>query len=125
MGSEGEYSPGRNLPDRSSRSCHDAAENQAATVKEPLMLRATSPRPRSRAFRLRFLGTVLAGVAGCTTILGVVPARSSDSPPSRTFDLEWTIQVEKIPPSSREARVWIAVPQELPEQKVSELSVKT
>lgn len=44
---------------------------------------------------------------------------------SRTYDVSWTIRVEKVRDGAKEARVWIAIPQDLPEQEVSHLNVKT
>jgi len=52
----------------------------------------------------------------------VRPAGAGDS---RTYDVSWTIRVENLPDGADEAKVWIAIPQELPEQRVSGLEVKT
>ena len=39
--------------------------------------------------------------------------------------MHWTIRVDDVPAGAREATLWIAVPQELPEQSVSGLAVET
>lgn len=44
---------------------------------------------------------------------------------ARDFDIQWTVEVKEVPAESKEAKVWIAVPQELPEQKVQDLEVET
>ena len=46
-------------------------------------------------------------------------------PDVRDFDLAWTVQVENIPAGAAEAKVWITLPLDLPEQVVSNLEVKT
>lgn len=45
--------------------------------------------------------------------------------PARAYDLSWTIAVDAVPPGTKVARVWVAVPQALPEQHVSNLVVTT
>jgi Transglutaminase-like superfamily len=50
------------------------------------------------------------------------PASASDT---RTYELNWTIKVDKVPDGAKEAHVWIAIPQALPEQRVSKVDVKT
>ncbi|TMQ51792.1 MAG: transglutaminase domain-containing protein [Candidatus Eisenbacteria bacterium] len=61
----------------------------------------------------------LAALAAC----GVT--RVGAAAPSREYDLGWTITVEGVPAGAQEARAWIAIPQELPEQRVSGLEVDT
>ena len=43
----------------------------------------------------------------------------------RDFDMDWTVRLENIPEGANEAAIWIALPQELPEQEVSDLRVTT
>lgn len=43
----------------------------------------------------------------------------------KEYDLQWTIRVDSIPAGAREARIWIALPQQRPEQKVSHVQVKS
>lgn len=43
----------------------------------------------------------------------------------RDFDVKWTVEVKDVPADSKEAKVWIAVPQNLAEQKVEDLKVET
>jgi len=43
----------------------------------------------------------------------------------RDYDLSWTIDVKDVPAGAKEARVWVAVPQELAEQHVRDLDVET
>lgn len=50
-------------------------------------------------------------------------ASAASSEPAHTYDLKWTIKVASIPDGAKEARLWIALPQELPEQEVSHLAV--
>jgi transglutaminase-like putative cysteine protease len=49
----------------------------------------------------------------------------AESTVSRDYDVHWTIKFTAPSERAREARVWIAIPQQLPEQKVSNLTVKT
>ncbi len=44
---------------------------------------------------------------------------------SKVYDLSWRIAVTGVPAGAREAKLWIAVPQERQEQKVSDLRVDT
>jgi transglutaminase-like putative cysteine protease len=54
---------------------------------------------------------------------GRVPAPPSE--PSHTYDLRWSVRVDQVPSGIHVARVWVAIPQELPEQRVSGLEVRT
>lgn len=83
------------------------------------MLRTSSSRFVAALLVLEFLATV-----------GPTHAASADragkaTGPSRDYDLSWTVHVNSVPAGSRMARVWVAVPQSLPEQRVSALSVTT
>jgi hypothetical protein len=66
-----------------------------------------------------------------TAACAAVPASRAASqglpatPDHRDFDMKWSIQVSDVPAGTRMARVWIAVPQELPQQKVKDLAVQT
>ncbi len=55
------------------------------------------------------------------------PARAADPADAHdaahAYDMNWTIQVDDVPAGANEATVWIAVPQELPEQAVTGLTV--
>jgi hypothetical protein len=45
-------------------------------------------------------------------------------PDAKDYDLSWTVHVNGVPAGARTAMVWIAVPQERQEQRVSDLHVK-
>ena len=51
------------------------------------------------------------------------PARTQETPaaPTVSYDLRWRIQVDSIPAGAKEAVIWVALPQERPEQRVSGL----
>lgn len=53
------------------------------------------------------------------------PSTSGAAAPSRTYDLRWHVQVDSIPAGSREARIWVALPQERPEQRVTGLAIRS
>lgn len=55
------------------------------------------------------------------------PPIAADTPPepSHTYDMHWTVRVSGVPDGTKEVRVWIPVPQQLPEQEVSDITVKT
>lgn len=58
------------------------------------------------------------------------PAQSRDvataaDPRPATYDLRWTIQVDSIPSGTREAVIWVALPQERPEQRVTNLQIRS
>jgi len=42
---------------------------------------------------------------------------------SRHFTLQWSVHVEEIPTGAKQAVIWVALPQELPEQTVTNLKV--
>ena len=73
---------------------------------------------------MRRNGTVrqIASLASGLALL-VFPARSAGE--IRHYDLRWTVLVEDVPPGAAHAQVWIAIPQELPEQAVTDLRVET
>jgi transglutaminase superfamily protein len=53
-------------------------------------------------------------------------ARAATGPGSaRTYDLRWHVQVDSIPPGVREAKIWIALPQERAEQHVTRLRIES
>jgi hypothetical protein len=49
---------------------------------------------------------------------------SAREPLVRRYFLNWTVEVSGVPRGAREAKVWVAVPQELPEQSASVIEVK-
>ena len=53
------------------------------------------------------------------------PARTQEGPaaPSLSYDLHWRIQVDSIPAGAQEAVIWVALPQDRPEQRVSNLRI--
>ena len=53
------------------------------------------------------------------------PAPTTAAAPSRTYDLRWHVQVDSIPAGAREARIWVAIPQERPEQRVTNLTIRS
>lgn len=57
------------------------------------------------------------------SLLAVSAAPATAGAPARKFDLAWTIQVDKIPDGAKSAVVWVAIPQELPEQDVADLKL--
>ncbi|MFN8177522.1 MAG: transglutaminase domain-containing protein [bacterium] len=68
------------------------------------------------------------GPLKAAVIVGLLLAaslRPASAAGTRTYELKWNIQVEKMPDGAGEARVWIAIPQALPEQRVSQLKVDT
>jgi Transglutaminase-like superfamily len=62
-------------------------------------------------------------------LLGVIPPAPAVATPAvdrgKVYDLSWTIAVDTIPEGSAKAVVWIALPQERPEQQVSAVKVVT
>ncbi len=48
---------------------------------------------------------------------------TQDGPAARTFQLEWRV-VARVPRGTRRARVWVAIPQQRPEQDVRALRVR-
>lgn len=54
-------------------------------------------------------------------IATTTPAHASEG--ARDFDIQWSVEVKDVPPQSKEAKVWIAIPQELPVQQVQDLKV--
>jgi hypothetical protein len=64
------------------------------------------------------------GTSACAALLATL-AVARTAPPSRTYDLSWKVTVDSIPAGIREAKVWVALPQELPEQQVSGLELTT
>ncbi len=67
---------------------------------------------------------LLGGVALALAVFSAVRADGPDTS-VRHYDLHWTIRVDQAPEGAKEARVWIAVPQTLPEQQVSDLKIET
>ena len=63
--------------------------------------------------------------AALAALLLALPAVAGAADPSRSYDLNWTIKVDPLPAGAKQAVVWIAIPQERPEQKVSDLKVDT
>ncbi len=55
----------------------------------------------------------------------LVPALAASGENERRFDLQWTIALDGVPAGAKEAVVWIALPQELPEQIVERIDVRT
>jgi transglutaminase-like putative cysteine protease len=54
------------------------------------------------------------------------PARTQDTvAPTLSYDLRWKIQVDSIPAGTREAVIWVALPQERPEQRVTDLRIRS
>jgi len=67
---------------------------------------------------------LVAGLPACSR----GPAQSKDAAPAPTatavaYDLRWHIQVDSIPAGTREAVIWVALPQERQEQRVSNLRI--
>ena len=58
-------------------------------------------------------------------LMGVLSSTVAIAGDQVTYDLEWTIQVTQVPDGVESAEVWIAVPQERPEQDVSDLDIST
>ncbi len=58
------------------------------------------------------------------TLLALAGCQVKGDPDSMLYDLAWTIQVDQVPAGAGTAEVWVAVPQERQEQKVSDLTVK-
>jgi len=61
-------------------------------------------------------------------LLGAAAAMPASSPAAtmtRAYDLSWSIHVQQIAHGAHQAKVWIAIPQSLPEQRVTRLSVET
>ena len=73
-----------------------------------------------REFHARRLGLAALGLISIAT---ATTAHAADG--ARDFDVQWTVEVKDVPPQSREAKVWIAIPQELPAQRVQDLKVHT
>jgi len=74
--------------------------------------------------RIAALTPFVAAVAGPALAAGTAgPADAHDT--AHTYDIDWTIHVDPVPAGVKEARVWISVPQELPEQQVAGLAVHT
>ncbi len=65
--------------------------------------------------RILGLSLVLLAVAGCSL---------KGDPDAKDYDLSWSIHVNDVPAGAHTAMVWIAVPQERQEQRVSDLQVK-
>jgi len=53
------------------------------------------------------------------------PALAAEEGQDKAYDLKWTVKVEHVHPGAREARVWVALPQDLQEQRVSRLTIST
>jgi len=53
----------------------------------------------------------------------VLHTRSFAAEDRRTFDLDWSVNVDQIPGGAAQAVLWIAVPQELPEQHVTSIDI--
>lgn len=49
----------------------------------------------------------------------------SEAGTGRAYDLKWTVKVDHVPRGAKEAKVWVALPQDLPEQRVSRLTITT
>ncbi len=74
-----------------------------------------------RIAALAALATAIAAPARAAD--GAGPADAHDT--AHTYDIDWTVHVDAVPAGAKEARVWISIPQELPEQQVSDLAVHT
>ena len=44
--------------------------------------------------------------------------------PAKEYDVRWTVFAEGLPAGAKEAKLWISLPQELPEQRVQSLAVE-
>jgi hypothetical protein len=66
------------------------------------------------------------GASAAMALLAMTPAMPASSPAAtmtRAYDLSWSIHVQQIAHGAHLAKVWIAIPQSLPEQRVTGLSV--
>lgn len=70
-----------------------------------------------------FTGLCLALSLAISSTVGAAPA-SPQPETSRTYDLHWSVCVDSIPAGTREARIWVALPQERSEQRVHDLKVQ-
>lgn len=66
---------------------------------------------------------IITGAIWAGAVLAATTSNAAE--PSRQYDMTWAIQIEQVPEGAHEARAWIAIPQELPEQRVSGLEVTT
>ena len=66
-----------------------------------------------------------AGAALLLALSTLPTVRAAAADVSRSYDLRWTVRVDSFPAGAREGRIWIAIPQELPEQSAQGLTVKT
>jgi len=73
---------------------------------------------------LRYRAASILGSALLLAALSSNAARAGE-PDDHAYDLKWTVRVEHVRPGSGEAKVWIALPQELQEQRVSRLAITT
>lgn len=71
-----------------------------------------------REFHARRFGLIALSLISIAT---AATAQAADG--ARDFEVQWTVEVKDVPPQSQEAKVWIAIPQELPAQKVQDLKV--
>jgi transglutaminase-like putative cysteine protease len=56
-------------------------------------------------------------------LLAASVAPATAGAPARKYDIGWTIQVDQVPAGARQAVVWVAIPQDLPEQQVTDFAV--
>ncbi|MEZ4655525.1 MAG: transglutaminase domain-containing protein [Candidatus Eisenbacteria bacterium] len=74
----------------------------------------------ARSIGIRLLGFCF--VLAWTLLPGSNTATASEG---RDFDVHWSVDVKDVPEGAKDAKVWIAVPQELDEQQVKGLTVDT
>lgn len=72
---------------------------------------------------MKSIPSCLAALTLVTAVASSTTARAGVT--SRTYKLNWHVQVDSIPAGAREARIWVALPQEREEQRVTGLTIRS
>jgi len=81
--------------------------------------------PSSFAKGRAALRRVMATATTIFALAAIAPASSQAAPMTRAYDLSWSIHVSQVAHGARQAKVCIAIPQTLPEQRVTRLEIES
>jgi hypothetical protein len=73
---------------------------------------------------VKSIPSCLAALTFLTAVASSSAAAAPSNASSRTYDLRWHVQVDSIPSGAHEARIWVALPQERPEQRILDLTIR-